>query len=95
MALQPAEARELFAQECSFPMDREAIIEAVGNVAIESPNGEASDFETVLTRGDETAYASVTELHSTVMANLEDDHIGRKHYDDRSDTVLRETELSL
>lgn len=76
-------------------MDREAITETVGNVAIESPNGDATDLETVLTRSDETAYASVTELHHTVMANLEDDHVGRKHYDDRSDTVLRETELSL
>lgn len=76
-------------------MDRDAVIETVGNVAIESPNGDKSELETVLTRSDETVYASVEELHSTMMANLGDDHVGRKYYDDRSRTRGRDTELSL
>jgi hypothetical protein len=95
MALKPSRTRELFARECSFPSDREAVVETVGNVAIESPNGGETELETVLDRSDETAYESVEELHNTVMANLGDDHVGRKCYDDRSHTSVRETERSL
>jgi len=94
MALRPSETRELFARKCSFPIDRDAVVEAVGNVAIASPNGDGTDIEAVLSRSDEAEYASVGELHDTVMANLGDDHIGRKHYDDRSSTMTRDTERS-
>ncbi|MFB6089665.1 MAG: hypothetical protein ABEJ97_01285 [Halobellus sp.] len=63
-------------------------------MTITSQNGDGTDIETVLNRGDETTYASVEELHNTVMANLDDDHIGRKHYDDRSSAKAQDDELS-
>ncbi|QKY19216.1 hypothetical protein B4589_002060 [Halolamina sp. CBA1230] len=94
MPLKPADARELFVRECSFPMDQEAVVETVGNVAIESMNGDESDIETVLARSSETTYSSVEQLHNALMANLGDEHIGRKYYDDRSSVTTRSTELS-
>jgi len=94
MALSPSETRDLFRQACQFPTDHETVVEAVGDVAITSENGGNTDVETVLERSDATTYGSVAELHETVMANLTDEHIGRKYYDDRSSATVRETEVS-
>lgn len=94
MALRPSKTHELFARECSFPIDRESVIDTVGDVAITSPHGEHTDVERVLEWSDETTFTSVTELHTTVMANLPDEYIGRKYYDDRSATTPQVTELS-
>ncbi|QKY19122.1 hypothetical protein B4589_001540 [Halolamina sp. CBA1230] len=94
MALKPAETRELFDRECSFPINRDAVLERVGNLAIESPNGEDSELEVVLSRSSDTTYTSAEELHNTLMGNLGDDHVGRKYYDDRSNTNTHDTELS-
>lgn len=94
MALTQSDTRELFARECSFPARREAVVEAVGDAEIRAPNGESVAVGTVLERSDETSYASVTELHSTLFANLCDDHIGRKRYDDRSANPKRDDDRS-
>lgn len=94
MALKLSETRERLDRECSFPIERDAVIDAVGDVAIQSPNGDESDLETVLTRSGETTYASVDDLHNSLLGNLGDDHVGRKYYDDRSSTPAQETELS-
>jgi len=94
MALKLSETRDRFDRECSFPTDRDAVIATVGDVAIQSPNGDASDLETVLTRSGETTYASADGLFNAVLGNLGDDHIGRKYYDDRSSTPAQDTELS-
>jgi len=94
MALKPAETRELFARECSFPIDRDAVIERLGDVAIESPNGDGSDLATVLARSSDSSYGSAEELFTTLMGNLGDEHVGRKHYDDRSSTQNDDSELS-
>jgi hypothetical protein len=94
MSLSPSDTRELFARECSFPTDRGAVTESVGEVDIAAPNGAPVAVETVLERSEETEFETVAELHSTVLANLDDDHVGRKHYDDRSSNPERGTELS-
>jgi hypothetical protein len=94
MSPTPSATRELFARECSFPTERDAVIDTVGDVVIASPNGDPTDVETVLERSEETNYGSVGELHSTVMANLGEGHVGRKRYDDRSSARRREAELS-
>lgn len=94
MALKPAETHELFARECSFPMDRDAVIDRLGDVAIESPNGDGTDLATVLARSSDRSYVSAEELFTTLMGNLGDEHVGRKFYDDRSSTANDGTELS-
>lgn len=94
MALPPAETLELFDEACTFPADEEAVVEAVGDVTIEAQNGDSTAVATLLERSEETSYASARALHSTVLSNLPDEHVGRKHYDDRSTTRQRESELS-
>lgn len=91
MPMRPAAAHDLFEQECSFPADRATVVEAVGETAIAAPGGERTQIATVLEWADETRYASVDDLYCTLMANLPDEHIGRKHYDDRSSTHPRDT----
>ena len=95
MILRPSATRELFARQCSFPTERDAVVDAVGEVGVRSPNGEATDIQSVLERSSATTFESASELHSTVMANLPGDHVGRKRYDDRSRTPGRHLELSL
>lgn len=95
MTLTPSDTRELFARECDFPTDRRSVIEAVGDHAITAPTGDETNVETVLDRSEESTYASVSELHSTVMGNLPDDYVGRKFYDDRSSSLHQDTERSL
>lgn len=94
MALSPSETRELFRRECQFPTEREVVVETVGEVAIASQNGPETDVESVLNWSEETSYETVSELHATVMANLPDEHIGRKYYDDRSSATAQGSELS-
>ncbi|MFB6161587.1 MAG: hypothetical protein ABEJ61_10505 [Haloferacaceae archaeon] len=94
MALTRSDARELFASECSFPARREAVVEAVGDAEVAAPNGEAVAVATVLERSEERRYESATELHSTLLANLDEDHVGRKRYDDRSTDPARTENVS-
>lgn len=94
MALSPTETRELFERKCQLPTDQESIVDAVGDTAVVAPTGESSTVETILQRSAETEYESIEALHSTVMANLSDEHIGRKHYDDRSPNPARDGDVS-
>lgn len=94
MEYQPSATRDVFARACSFPADHAAVIDAAGDVAIACPNGETVTVETVLDRTDEDRYETLDALHSTLMANLSDDHVGRKHYDDRSSNPQHDDELS-
>ena len=95
MSLDVSDARELFAQECRFPAERTEVIAAVGDTTIEPPSGDGVDIGTILERSEETEYESVTELYNTLQANLDDDHIGRKHYDDRSSSPERGEQRSI
>lgn len=90
----PSDARELFDRECQFPAERDDVVAAVGDEHIRAPNGDPVSVEAVLERSETATFASVTALHSTVMANLGDDHIGRQNYDDRSANPQRDTDLS-
>jgi hypothetical protein len=94
MAHRPADVREPLTRECSFPADRETVAEAVGEVEIAASDGESVTVETVLARSEETSFASPTELHTTILANLDDDHVGRTEYDDRSANPTREENRS-
>lgn len=94
MALDQSEILDLFGSDCSFPADRADVIEAVGDARIAAPNGDPVTIEAILERSNEATYSSAGELHSTVMCLLDEDHVGRKAYDDRSNNVARDEKLS-
>lgn len=94
MALDLSDARELFDRECSFPAERSEVIDAVGDRTIEPPSGTPVTAEEVIARSDMNRFESLSELHETLLTYLDDDHIGRKHYDDRSTDPTGRDEVS-
>jgi hypothetical protein len=87
-----AETRNLFARTLTFPADRERVFDAVGETELDAPYGDPETIEEVLRRTDEPSFGSPDELFDTVFANVGDQYIGRKHYDDRGAQGGIETE---
>ncbi|MFC7069005.1 DUF5789 family protein [Halobaculum lipolyticum] len=86
------EARETFDRRLTFPADREAVIDGVGDVRLEAPNGDDTTVGGVLERADATEFGSADELYDTVVAFVDDAFIGRKFYDDRGGQSAMGTE---
>ncbi|WP_380678118.1 DUF5789 family protein [Salinigranum sp. GCM10025319] len=78
-----AETRNLFARTLTFPADRGAVLDTVGETELDAPYGDPETIREVLARTDEPDFGSADELFDTVLANVGDQYIGRKHYDDR------------
>jgi len=90
-----SEAREAFATRLSFPTDRETVVEHVGDVTLEAPNGDDTTVAAVLDRVDTAEFASADELYDTVVTFVDDAFIGRKFYDDRgSQSGMQDEEQS-
>lgn len=87
-----AETRNTFARKLTFPADRETVLSAVGDEPIDAPYGDPETIRTVLGRTDESSFNSADELFDTVLANVGEQYIGRKHYDDRGAQGGIETE---
>jgi hypothetical protein len=94
MAIRPSETYELVSDACSFPTERDAVVDRVGETTLTSPNGESVTLESVLARSQETRYDSARHLHTTVLSYLDDDYVGRKAYDDRSRNPGRDADVS-
>jgi hypothetical protein len=88
------ELRDRLDKECKFPVENERMAALLEGTRLDAPNGEPVELTTVLDRAEETTYRSLEEIHSAVIANLDERYVGRKHYDDRSRTLGREDELS-
>lgn len=83
------ELREHLARELDYPADAEAVRAAFGATEVAAPDDE--DTETVgalLEAVNDGTYASADELFEAVLAQLPDDYIGRKFYDDRGGNGL-------
>jgi hypothetical protein len=78
-----AETRNLFARTLTFPADRETVLDVDGEREIDAPYGDPETIEEVLRRTDEPSFTTADELFDTVLTNVGDQYIGRKHYDDR------------
>lgn len=84
-----SETREAFADRLTFPTDRDTVLDRVGDVSLESPNGESETVAAVLSRSGAAEFASPDDLYRTVVGAVSEGFIGRKHYDDRSDQTGR------
>lgn len=78
-----SEAADLVDREMVFPVSHDALVRAVGDNAIEAPTGESALLVDVLDRSERKWYHSVEDVHDTISGNLDEAHVGRKHYDDR------------
>ena len=79
------ETRDVFADRLTFPVDRQQVIDNVGDVALDPPDGDRTTVAAVLDLSDDEEFASPDELHRTVVGYVDDAFIGRKYYDDRGD----------
>ncbi|MFB6081247.1 MAG: hypothetical protein ABEJ67_00360 [Halanaeroarchaeum sp.] len=94
MVHSPSDARDVIVSECEFPAAQEEVAAALEEEAIRSPSGEPVDIPSVLAVTDEEEFATADEVHNTVLANLSEDHVGRKHYDDRSHNPAHDDHVS-
>ncbi|MFB6219152.1 MAG: hypothetical protein ABEH77_08280 [Halobacteriaceae archaeon] len=82
-----AEARDRFVSEFSFPVEREVVLDRLGEVDIDAPAGEPDSVADVLGRTDQETFRSADELYDTILTYVGDQYIGRKYYDDRGMNV--------
>jgi hypothetical protein len=84
--MRPVEARELFAEELTFPTTRSQAIAAIGDRELEAPNGANRTLAEVLARCPEAEFQCATGLYEEMMEFLDVGFVGRTEYDDRSRT---------
>jgi len=78
-----SDARDRFVSEFRFPVEREAVLETLGDVEIE---GLADDPETVgevLNRAGDDEFRSADELYDAIIGSIGSGYVGRRFYDDR------------
>jgi len=85
--MRPTDAHDQFETELSYPVDRQTVIETVGDRSVESPDGGEESVASILERTEETTFYSSQDLFETFRANLGDQHIGEKFYDDRGPNI--------
>jgi hypothetical protein len=83
--MRPTDAYTTFEQRYSYPVDRETIIETMGETPIESPTGEEATIAETLEHAETERFTSAQELGDTFFSWLPEQYIGRKYYDDRGD----------
>lgn len=90
-----SETRDLFVSELTFPVQRETVIEQLGDAEIDPPTGEPETVGEILGRDEERAYRSADELYDSLVGFVGDQYVGRKFYDDRgSNTAIDSEEVS-
>ncbi|PSQ04271.1 hypothetical protein BRC92_04645 [Halobacteriales archaeon QS_4_69_31] len=78
---------DAFEQTYSYPVDRETVIETMGDRTVESPHGTNETIAEILTRAETETYETSRDLCDVFAGHLSDQYIGRKFYDDRGDNV--------
>ena len=83
--MRPNDAYTEFERTYSYPVDRETIIETMGDRRIESPTGDGETVAETLERAGRAEFTSPGELRDAFLSCLPEQYIGRKYYDDRGD----------
>ncbi|MFB6151378.1 MAG: hypothetical protein ABEJ40_06190 [Haloarculaceae archaeon] len=78
---------DTFEQTYSYPVERETVIETLGERTIEAPNGSGETIAEIMARTETETYASPRDLFEEFFGHLGDEYIGRKYYDDRGDNT--------
>lgn len=80
-----SETQELFGAEFDYPVDREHVLAAVGDVELDAPAGDSETIGDSLARTDVVTFESQAVLYDSLVSTVSDAYIGRKYYDDRGD----------
>ena len=76
-------ARDRFVSEFTFPVEREAVLETLGNVEIEGLTDDPETVSDVLDRTNSEEFHSADDLYDTIIGSIGSDYVGRRFYDDR------------
>lgn len=88
-------ARDRFVSEFTFPVERESVLETLGDVEIDGPTNEPETVGEILERTDMDSFHSADELYDSIIGSIGSDYVGRRFYDDRgSNTALDIEEVS-
>jgi len=82
-----SDAYDEFERAYSYPIDRQTVIETMGEQTIESPNGGGKTIAEIMDHAESETYDSPRALYEEFLSCLGDQYIGRKFYDDRGDNV--------
>lgn len=85
-----AELRHRLERDLDYPVDRHTVIQSLGSLEIDAPNGHAETVEEILERSGETEFGSTDEVYLDLIGCVGDQYVGRKYYDDRSHNVTVE-----
>jgi len=83
--MRPTEAYTTFEQRYSYPVDRDTVIETMGETTVESPSGEDTTVAETFEHADTDQFESAQALGDAFLSWLPERFIGRKYYDDRGD----------
>lgn len=90
-----SDARDRFVSEFTFPVERQTVLDVLGNVEIDGPTNDPETVGEVLERTDTDAFHSADELYDTIIGSIGSEYVGRRFYDDRgSNTALDIEEVS-
>ena len=76
--------RSHLAAECTFPVDRETVLDRVGDVDLDGVASEQETVATVLERTDVEIFHSARAVAVTLQGSVGAAYVGRKRYDDRN-----------
>ena len=81
--MEVSESRELIEETCTFPIDSDSLLEQLGDVELRAPSGDTTSIAAVMDGLEADTYHSVDEVFTAIKGNVDEEFIGRKHYDDR------------
>jgi len=89
------DARDRFVSEFTFPVERDAVLDRLGDVEIDGPTEDPETVGEVLERSGVESFQSADELYDTIIGSIGSGYVGRRFYDDRGpNTALDIEEVS-
>lgn len=82
-----SDARDRFVSEFTFPVERETVLEVLGDVELDGPTDDPDTIGEILDRTEETTFHSPDDLYDTIIGALGSEYVGRRFYDDRGSNV--------
>lgn len=82
--MQLNELGNLLEERFDYPVDTATVRDRIGDETIDSEERDGGrTIGSILDAHDDEEFASINELHQTMLGELPDEYIGRKYYDDR------------
>lgn len=78
-----AEIQNRLARDIEFPADQAAVIDTIGDIDIDAPDGDDESVRDVIERTGERSFSNPDDVYNSILGCVSEQYIGRKYYDDR------------